>query len=277
MFYNRFSNEYNDLYLENINEFQKEMRLISKEDNYYVDNYPTFGFKASESCDFIIYGQAPLGWGTGFSLNQEIDRNKVYSSLIYSNKYPFDSDHTPLDWVNVLWTDRAAESFTANKELKDYYKDHISNRYRAYRSFFWNVCYKLISDYYQFDRSSRNWAKKLLWSNLYKIAPEDANPSEIEKIAQKSIAAKLIQKEIDEINPKFVIVLTNDSWWKPFRNCLNTEPLLIPEYCREIQSCEKYSDSIIIVTKRPRFGNSDEFVRQILRCTNINVTKGKTA
>ena len=241
------------------------MRLITSDDLYYVNNYPSFGFKPDEVCDFIVYGQAPLGWGTGFSLSDTIDLNEIFESMYCSNRYPEGSDHTPIDWVNVLWTNGTIDFFTSNNlELQEYYKDGIANGYRAYRSFFWNVIYKLISDYYKFDRSSRDWSRKLLWSNLYKIAPEDANPNEQEKIAQQTIGVQLIQKEIDEIKPKYVVVLTNDSWWKPFRDRLKTTPLIIPEGCPEIQSLESYGQTKIIVISRPRFGNSDEFVRQIL-------------
>ena len=92
-FYNRFSEDYHQLYLKHIHEFQKGMRLITSDDLYYVNNYPSFGFKPDEVCDIIVYGQAPLGWGTGFSLSDTIDLNEIFESMYCSNRYPEGSDH----------------------------------------------------------------------------------------------------------------------------------------------------------------------------------------
>jgi hypothetical protein len=269
--YNRFSEEYHLTYLKNIQSFQAEISIFTDEDWYYVDNYPSFGFKPDEGCDFIVYGQAPLGWGSGFSLKESVKPELVNESAQFSNKYLHDYGHTPLDWVNVLWTNGTIESFTGNDEvLKSFYVGDNPNSYRAYRSFFWNVIFKLISDYYDFDRGSMEWSKKLLWSNLCKIAPEDANPNEQEKKAQLTYGTELIRLEIEELKPKYCVVLTNDSWWEPFRVALKTQQLTIPDNFPEIQSFEEYNGTKIIVTSRPRFGNSDEFVRQILGVINHN-------
>ena len=138
--------------------------------------------------------------------------------------------------------------------------------YSTFRSFFWNVTYKLICRYYDLDKNSWDWSRKLVWSNLYKIAPaEGKNPNEEECSWRKKISIELIKNEIEEIKPKFCIVLTNDSWWKPFRDKLKTEVLTHSKLKKGIiQSIELYNGTKIIVTTRPYSGNSANHVNEIL-------------
>ena len=75
--YNQFSEEYNNLYFRNIIEFQKKFKEISSEDKSFVDFYPSFGIKENERTDFIIYGQAVNGWGSGFNIDEEINNEKI--------------------------------------------------------------------------------------------------------------------------------------------------------------------------------------------------------
>lgn len=194
--YNSLSNEYNALYLENILQFQMkalETLVASKHDNYYVVFYPSFGVISGERPDFLVYGQAVNGWNTGFSLSDLVTPEKVEESIAGSNSYLVELDHCPLDWVNVHWSNS-----TYNNAC---------------------VTYKLICDFYGLERSSWKWSRKLVWSNLYKIAPEDKNPDWFDRNLQQPGSCKLVQKEIEELNPKYCIVLTNEKWWKPIPGC----------------------------------------------------------
>ena len=139
-----------------------------------------------------------------------------------------------------------------------YYNDEEWGDYFAFRSFFWNVTYKLIARYYELDENGRDWAKKIVWSNLYKIAPtERKNPSKEECTWQQGKSIELVEKEIEEIRPKYCIELTNDDWWSPFREKLKTMEISdIKKGYEYIQSYEQCpgSNTRIIVTKRPFTG-----------------------
>jgi hypothetical protein len=115
-----------------------------------------------------------------------------------------------------------------------------------------------------FDPESWKWAKRMVWSNLYKIAPAKGNPDWFEKDSQKKLSVELVKKELDEIKPKFCIVLTNEEWWRPFRDKLN--PIILNnKSAPEVMSFEQYSNTKIIITKRPKFGNNIKYVSQILK------------
>jgi len=263
LIYNKFSDDYDSLYLENIRQFIERIKEVNKDDdNEFIDFYPCFGVKKNEKSDFLIYGQAPNGWRSGFQLDDNINLEKVHDSYCQSNKFLSERNHSPLDWVNVQWSNSDYNRNCNDSLSKEFY----NGSYRAYRSFFWNVIYKLICDYYQIDRESWEWSKKIVWSNLYKIAPANANPNGFYKSQQHPLASELVKKEIEEINPKYCIVITNGDWWKPFHEALNTtiikEEVLGSD--SEIFSFEKFNQTKIIITNRPRFGNSNKFVRQIL-------------
>lgn len=259
--YNKFSEKYDALYLENIREFQKKMRDGKVVDEYYVDFYPSFGIKESEKTDFIIYGQAVNGWGSGFNLFDQVDVEKLHHSILCSNRYLSSKNHTPLDWVNVQWTASGHKEHNEDPEIAKYY----SETYRPYRSLFWNVVYKLISDYHGLERGGFDWSSKMVWSNLYKIALEDSNPDVNCRAMQQPLSAELVKQEIAELKPKYCVVLTNLEWWLPFREILQTDLLPVDKAMDEIVSAEKYGDTTIIVTNRPFTGNADKFVEQILQ------------
>ncbi|MGC4232098.1 MAG: hypothetical protein QM594_03745 [Niabella sp.] len=109
----------------------------------------------------------------------------------------------------------------------------------------------------------------MVWSNLYKIAPaEGRNPNNEECKWQLKFSAALVRKELDEIKPKFCIVLTNNTWWKYF--CENLKTKILQQYSKQndgiIESVEKYGETQIIVTKRPFLGGkSDEYVNETLK------------
>ena len=99
---------------------------------------------------------------------------------------------------------------------------------------------------------------------MYKIAPEDANPYGIQMEMQLENSIKLIQKEIEELKPKYCIVLTGKNWWDPFQKKMKAKQLNVDQKLNEIVFHEKYLDTQIIVTTRPFLGNGEKHVAQIL-------------
>ena len=267
---NPLSKEYDELFMANISQFNN---AATKRDKEYCAFYPSFGSEGKKF-EFIIYGQAIKGWKPRFKTTDQIkDKDFLKESIEHSNSFYSDGkkdNHSPLDWVNFRW------SRGAYKELcntgNTYYDDQDWGDYFAFRSFFWNVTYKLIARYYGLDENGHDWTKKIVWSNLYKIAPaERQNPSEEECVWQREKSVELVKKEIAEIRPKYCIVLTNDDWWSSFRR--NSEKLQtkkikgIKKSYEYVQSYEQYpgSDTRIVVTKRPfTGGKSNICVNEIL-------------
>lgn len=264
IFFNHFSDNYNHLYLENIIEFQNNYKAIYSSNKGYCDFYPTFGVSKNKKCDFLILGQAVNDWRTGFQINDHVGKEKILQSIGLSNQFHNKKNHTPLDWVNVH---RDNKTFFENTQ-DDFSKTLYNGAYRTWKSFFWKTTYKLICDYYGLERTSWEWSKNLVWSNLYKIAPHGGNPNNIEKLMQQIKSIELIKTELEELNPKYCIVLTNLNWWKPFGEGLTTRKLEKDNKLDKIELCEEFNQTKIIVTKRPRFGSGEEHVRQILEFIN---------
>ena len=262
--YNQFSDNYFKLFKDNIEAFQKEALFKNIYNKIYVPFYPSFGIKKDENCDFLFYGQAINRWGTedtNFDLYSNITDEKIMSSVINSNIFYPKDNHSPLDWVNILWDKKSVEQYF--KDEDDFYDYYDNTCKPVCRSFFWNVIYGLVNDYYNFERSSWVWSKKIVWSNLYKIAPGGKNPNTSEKKCQEEISIKLVRAEIEELNPKFCIIMTNLSWWTPFNNEFRPFEYKIPEGLTEIEFWGKLNNTIIIVTKRPPFGNHEKHINQI--------------
>lgn len=263
--YNRLSADYNQLYMENITAFQSAMDMMCYEGTKYIDFYPSFGVEKNEAVDFLVYGQAVNGWSSSFTSNEVITKEKVERSIEASNQMPEGIADCPLDWVNVMWSNESYQKIIGNKELEELY----TGNYRANTSFFWNVVYKTVNKYYDYPSDSFSWAKKVVWSNLYKIAPDKANPTDAQQLAQMPGAAMLVLKELEEIKPRFCLVLTGESWWKPFRKHLGSS---VKQRFKESElvSLEQVGRTTVIVTDRRRTGDSEKYSKKINDCLGGN-------
>lgn len=255
--YNKLSKDYDDFYLNGINYFLKN------NNEKYCLFYPSFGIKKGEDCDFLIYGQALNGWGdTVINSEEDLDLNKIIFSF---NNYLSERSHTPLDWVNVYWTKADYNEHMDDPLLEEFYG--YEDPYLTYRSFFWNLTYKTVSSYYNFEKGydfGWGWSKKIVWSNLYKIAPLKGNPNDQLKKDQFEFNVELFRKEIEEINPKFCLVFTNQSWFEPFKEFLKLSNIYEKE-STVITSVYRYKNTKIIVTNRPFGGNSDFYSKEVLK------------
>ncbi|MBM3436330.1 MAG: hypothetical protein FJY07_08975 [Bacteroidetes bacterium] len=262
--FNKLSEKYDSLFIENIETFRKAANPAGE----YSVFYPSFGIRRENKCDFLILGQATNGWSPNFRTSDEvISADLCQKSYEYSNCYCKEREHNPLDWVNVFWSKSTYQNEISNNTCNEFYE---KSDYFTFHSFFWNVVYKTICDHYKFKdrRNSWEWTKKMVWSNLYKIAPSNGyNPNDIEKEWQRKLSLGLIKQEIDELKPRFCIVLTNLSWWEPFQKIL--EPTIINKSeTDEIHSVQWYKNTKIIVTKRPARGNHDNYATEILKKLN---------
>jgi hypothetical protein len=261
--YNKLSIKYDQLYGQNMLSFKDNMRHSWNGDGWFVDFYPSLGIKSGAKCDLLFYGQAVNGWKSGFNVYEERGDVDISSSIWASNAFFGKLDHSPLDWVNVAWSNAAFESVTKGEDAKLFYQDLTT--YRAHRSFFWKVIWKLTSDYYELGRESGEWAKKTVWSNLYKITEDGRNPSKYLREKQLDVSSELIKLEIEELQPKYCVVLTNTEWWRPFSNKIGTKNVSFDASLDTIKSVEQYAETKIIVTTRPRFGSGETHVAQILK------------
>lgn len=261
--YNKLSTEYDSLLQNGINDF---LSHYQQSESKFCVFYPSFGIKPNQKCDFIIYGQALNGWNSEVSPKEQITNQKMQEIILKFNGFLESENHTPLDWVNVQWDKSTFEEFIKNETISEYY--YYDNPYFVYRSFFWNVVYKLITEYYNLGYPNSVWAKHMVWSNLYKISYPKRNPDAFQKQLQLENAVELFKKEIEELNPKYCILITNQQWFDDFNKILKLENELNNNQNNIVTSKYSYLNTKIIVTTRPFQGNSDNHVKEIIKFSN---------
>lgn len=254
--YKTLSSAYDKAYQAHLEAFQRRLANTYSAQERYTEFYPSIGVRTNEEVDVLVYGQAVGGWHPELDYGKPIPSDRGEESKRYSNEpYP---GHSPLDWVNVLWTNG---TFNKRPPEEQAHYEGREKGYRAWSSFFWQTTIALMQHRNRItDDEDWNWHNGLVWSNLYKIAPQDYsipdakekyNPTETDRALQRPDAVDLVRMELDELRPKLCVVLTNDSWWAPFRKGLPTKPRST-RLGENLECVEQYNDTRIVVVKRLR-------------------------
>lgn len=234
------TNEYDKLFKANLISFKEEY-LKRKPDRDYTLFYPQVGKDYRDDSLVLLVGRAPNGWGVTWGKSDDIDK-KVSESKEYSETTD-PGQNCPLDWLNDDWN---------NKE----------KNYKLYRSAFWNVSYKFIQR--QFEKNDSNWQNIIAWSNLMKISPAEGwNPTTPEWSWQLDTSVKLITKEIEELSPKYVLMLTGLDWSEDFTKAFQEHDDHKPYYNDTVKAVYIHHKTKIIVTDRPEGKIQEEFVKDV--------------
>jgi hypothetical protein len=103
----------------------------------------------------MFVGRAVNGWGSEFNL-ENIDSNLLLENLFSS----LPNNDCPLGWLESSWGSKDKDEYNPNK------------------SAFWRVIKQISKNINGLD-SSHHWSSKIIWSNLYKIAPSlGGNPND---------------------------------------------------------------------------------------------------
>lgn len=252
--YRKLSEQYDKRYQEHLVAFRRRLLETYTPDTTYTDFYPSMGVRTGEPVEFILYGQAVGGWQKEHNYRSPVPDDRTAGSREYSNSHY--GDHSPLDWVNVLRYKSTREGL--DKAGKEFYKPF--GEYNPAQSPFWQLITRVIRSYYGIGDQEWSWAEKLVWSNLYKIAPQSGkawNPDEGMRVLQRPECVHLMEQELRELQPKYCIVYTGDNWWAPFRIGLQTEMVWTPREVRYVESVERWGSTRIVVVKRERVGSRD--------------------
>lgn len=260
--YRTLSPEYDALYQAHLEDFQAKFAETYPDPSEarFTDFYPSIGVRQGQDIDFLVYGQAVGGWHEDIDMTIQVPERRTKQSRRFSNDtYGTDS---PIDWVNARWSKGILNALKDEEQKKHYaIKD---SEYWASRSFFWQVTTKVIQGYYKTaDENDWSWSKQLVWSNLYKIARQKENPLEDVKVLQRRNAVALVKRELDELKPRFCLVITSDQWWAPFRRGLGTTRSLEEIDGEVVQGVEGYGATKIIVIHRPFLGNSVRYADEV--------------
>ena len=117
----------------------------------------------------------------------------------------------PLTWVNYFW---------GRNE-----KDEKGNKcYNTAVSRFWQLAKELIYRLTPQEQLAENrWAETIVWSNLYKVAPnEGGNPNEPLCRAQLEYCRNILKHEIEITTPQYVLFVTDNDWFRDFKDIVDS-------------------------------------------------------
>ena len=105
-----------------------------------------------------------------------------------------------------------------NAQLDGLYKYIEDNK-----SAFFRVAGRVFSEYYGDD-----WLNHVVYSNLYKVAPDAGNPNGSTCDAQWEYVTEIFKKEIETLLPKFVVLFAGTNWADDFIWYINGEEMPQP-------------------------------------------------
>lgn len=139
----------------------------------------------------MVVGRAVNDWNNTFQLEG------IQSDSLLEELFPSSSVHNcPLEWVESSWG--------------------TSEGYNTKKSAFWRVVNKISKSVNQLE-DNEPWASKIVWSNLFKVAPSGGgNPSDSLCVSQFNACNELLKVEIEEFRPKYIVFLTGQDWFDGF-------------------------------------------------------------
>jgi len=144
--------------------------------------------------ELMVMGRAVNGGWSGCRVDEVGDpvaRKEVVDETIGVGRL---RDKCPMLWVTEKWGTQ-------------------SPGYNTKKSAFWRVIRAVVSELAIADVEDRRWPSSLVWTNLYKLAPEaGGNPSASLCRMQTAECVKLLELEIAEWKPKRILMLTGLDW-----------------------------------------------------------------
>ena len=207
---------------------------------------------------FLFIGRSVNGWLEEYSIKKDndADYDKVIEVINEVCKKYNNENVNNLAWVEEHWSGR--------------------KKYNTKKSAFWRLIIKILNHYYQKDISA---VHKASWNNLYKISPsKGGNPSSPLKNLQLDLCRSILNLEIEEFNPRYVIFLTGmERWVQPFLNMeefINLTDEFIGAQTDKIKfikfiGVNKNSEKIYIVSQHPQRKPEDPHLKEIIEGLNF--------
>lgn len=162
------------------------------------------------------------------------------------------------DWKKGTVDELVEQVFAHSFKMASIAENPIQNGYNFNRSPFWQLCRQIM----KLASEDENWSDRVMWSNLYKVAPyKTGNPDN--KLIKETIAQciKILTYEIMLYRPTHIVFVTDDWWFDPsdtfnvsFAKTLdipikhNTDNIIVG---KGIYHSTDAGDVKIVVTKRP--------------------------
>ena len=182
----------------------------------------------------MVVGRAVNGWdeecewlhGKYIDVSPDAMIEKAYEKSLIN----------PLKWVLDSWELNVIE----NGEKK----------YNTAKSPFWQLTKDVLKAItLQNEWDEKNWARQIIWSNLYKVAlAAGGNPNYTMCKTQQSFCREILKYEIMQNKPEFILFVTDNGWFEGFEDCL-------------VETRDYYSK--FLVCKRPEFNSPSKMALEI--------------
>lgn len=153
------------------------------------------------SNELMVVGRAVNGWAEGVLPEALSTPTSAadYAATIFDSVVG--NGTCPMSWVTNCW---------ANPSNPD-------SKYNTKKSAFWRVIRAVVAESGIANTGENTWPSHLVWSNLYKVAPEEGgNPGGALRQVQLNECVSLLGQELDVYLPRRLLLLTGLDWAEPF-------------------------------------------------------------
>ena len=195
----------------------------------------------NSNINLIVVGRAVNGWEVEFPNCDSIE-NTLTSVLEQSSRF-----NDVINPNGVKYNDEAGNS-------KTYYYS---------KSPFWRLVRKVCEEY----NGTENWNERIVWSNLYKVAPRrKGNPKWSFIKSKLPTYIECIKKEIEIYKPSHILFITDMNFFNPYKE--NEYRFGYSLNVKEVNGNfvvgkGEYNGAKVLVCKRPEYRDTDKMVKEI--------------
>lgn len=147
--------------------------------------------------EIMLIGRALNGWYWNWRAGSVREPNKSRRTVERALQDASTTSQCPLQWV----TERRGST----------------QEYNTKKSAFWRLGRGLVEAQGMKQRAEQDWASRLIWSNLYKVAPAGRlNPNSTLQDVEFYLSLRLLELELQEWKPQLVIFATGWKNWAQF-------------------------------------------------------------
>ncbi|MBL4844226.1 MAG: hypothetical protein JKY65_01760 [Planctomycetes bacterium] len=195
--------------------------------------------------ELLVLGRAVNGWDTTFC-QADLARLSSRERIVRRARDASEAnraDACPMLWVTSLRGQRG--------------------RYNTNTSAFWRVIRRVQAGLGVDPDCTDHWPSHMAWSNLYKLSRGGSgNPGAILCRAQMNNGLPgVIRRELDELSPKRVLVLSGRDWFEPFASALNLKVRWRGGY---VVGAASEPGRRWVIAEHPQTRPEDPFVQQVL-------------
>lgn len=214
------------------------------------------GFSATVGHDsaggLMVIGRAVNGWSNSWTcadISNSEGRARIVQEILNSSSGGQSRETCPMAWVNLQWGSK--------------------DGYSTARSPFWRSIRSVLSELGLADGNGSQWASRLFWTNLFKVAPSaGGNPSNALITAQHAACRNLLHFEIATSHVSKILFLTGLDWsyafLPPLRNVRFADSYGRHVALHGLMTSSSGEDTSVVVASHPQGKKRAEWVEDVV-------------